>query len=219
MKESINFTLIGDGSSDKILMVIIKWLLDDLYPKLPINGQFADFRFLENAPEKGDIKGQIKKAKELYPCDLIFYHRDAESNRRDILKKRTEEIKNQLNPEDLQITVCIIPIKMMETWLLIDKEAIKKAAGNRNYNGDINLPPIKHLEDQDSKKVLFNLLKQVSGLKGRNLKKFNSNYAVHLVAEYIEDFSILRNLLAFKHLEYETKNVVDNVIELSNKKT
>jgi len=36
---------------------------------------------------------------------------------------------------------------MMEVWLLINKDAIKKAASNRNYSGEINLPAVKNLEN------------------------------------------------------------------------
>ncbi len=39
----LKFTLIGDGTSDKVLINIIKWLLDDLYPTIPIRIEFADF--------------------------------------------------------------------------------------------------------------------------------------------------------------------------------
>lgn len=44
MKSGLKFTLIADGSSDAVLLNIVKWLLDDLYPTLPNEGQFADFR-------------------------------------------------------------------------------------------------------------------------------------------------------------------------------
>jgi hypothetical protein len=102
---------------------------------------------------------------------------------------------------------------MMETWLLIEPEAIKKAAGNRNYTGNINLPPIRNLEGENQPKLLlYSLLEEASGKKGRNLKKFNVGKAVHLVAENIEDFGRLRDLNAFQAFEEELKKVVDKFI-------
>ena len=51
----ITYTLIADGSSDKVFLRIIKWCLDDLYPKLPTKEQYADFRTLRNPPRAGDV--------------------------------------------------------------------------------------------------------------------------------------------------------------------
>jgi len=102
----------------------------------------------------------------------------------------------------------------METWLLIDADAIKKAAGNRNYRGSINLPSLKTLEKENQpKELLHRLLREASGKKERNLKKFNIDKTVHLVAENIEDFSPLRDLAAFQAFENELKKVVDKYLE------
>lgn len=103
---------------------------------------------------------------------------------------------------------------MMETWLLIDEVAIKKAAGNRNFRGVINLPSLRALEKESQpKELLHALLREVSGKKGRVLKKFNVDKAVHLVAENIEDFTPLRNLVAFKAFEDDLKKVVDRYLD------
>jgi len=102
----------------------------------------------------------------------------------------------------------------METWLLINEEAIKKAAGNRNYNGNIDLPLLKNLERENQpKERLHNLLKNASGVKNRRLKNFNVDQRIHLVADYIEDFSPLRNLVAFRVFEDELRKVVDKYLE------
>ena len=208
---NLNYILISDGSSDRILMSIIKWALDTNYPKLPINGRWADLRGwnCKNIPEK------LKLARQLYNhFDILFYHRDAETCNIKILEERTQEIHNGINNADIiRKTICMIPIKMMESWLLFDVEAIKKASGNRNYKGHINLPAINRLEAiKQPKDELHQLLKQISGLKGRNLEKFNPHSATHLIAEYINDFSPLRQLKSFQRFEEELKTVVDSII-------
>jgi hypothetical protein len=105
--------------------------------------------------------------------------------------------------------VCVIPVKMMETWLLINTEAIKRAAANRNSKSPIALPAIKDLERiQEPKKLLHTLLEGASGLKGRNLTKFNPYQAVHLVSAYIEDYEMLRALYAFQVLEEDIKKAM-----------
>jgi Domain of unknown function (DUF4276) len=212
--ELLRYTLITDGSSDKTLMNIIKWLLDDLYPKISNRGTFGDFRYLQKPPKKGDIKNQIQCAEYFYPFDILFYHRDAESDKKSIVKERTEEIKSQLEEKYISKTICIIPIKMMENWLLIDETAIKKAAGNRNYSKQINLPQINKIESLNEPKLfLHDLLKEVSGKKSRQLKNFNVQQAVHLVAENISDYSLLRNLDSFKQFEENLKTTISNLLK------
>ncbi|MGC4057782.1 MAG: hypothetical protein QM743_06625 [Chitinophagaceae bacterium] len=211
----LQYTLIGDGSSDKALMRIIEWLLNDLYHRLPVKGSFADFRDLRNPPAKGDIEGQIRHALYYYPCDILFYHRDAESTDTGIVERRKQEIYTNINhtiaPEKV---VCIVPVVMTEAWLLLDEEAIKKASGNRNFAGPLNLPAVQGLEQhRDPKERLFEFLKAASGLKGRNLAKFNIHKAVHDVADYISDFSLLRQLNSFQDFEASVTHAIDLYLE------
>ena len=211
MKE-LKYTLIADGSSDVILLKIIKWSLDDLFPKLPNDGSFADFRKMLDPPKR--LADKVRTAKLYYPYDILFVHRDAESTDSRLIVQRCQEVNGELQEADIDKTICIVPIKMMETWLLIDEDAIKKAAGNRNYRGSINLPSLRTLEKESQpKELLHNLLREASGKKGRNLKKFNIDRTVHLVAENIEDFSPLRNLVAFQVFEEELKRVVNRYLE------
>ncbi len=207
---TLKYTLISDGSSDKTLLRIIRWSLLDLYPELSCKGSFADFRYLKNPPQTGDIVERVKKANEYYPFDILFYHRDAETTDKNIIKKRKEEVFGCIASEPASNIVCVVPITMMETWLLIDREAIKKAAGNRNYAGEIDLPALSKLESvKDPKTKLHHILETTSGLKGRRLKTFNVHSAVHLVAENIKDFSPLRELAAFREFENDLKVAID----------
>ncbi len=213
MKE-LKYTLIADGSSDKTLLRIIKWSLDNLYPRMSNEGNFADFRNIPNPPK--NLKNKIKEAIKYYPFDILFIHRDAEKTDISILEQRITEIKENLNENEIGKTIFIVPIKMMETWLLIDADAIKKAAGNRNFSNNIILPLIKNLEkEKEPKKLLHKILKETSGLKGRNLKKFNTDKAVHLVAENIEDYSPLRQLEAFKAFEAQLVIRINQFLEIS----
>lgn len=182
MKE-MKITLIGDGSFDKTLQEIIRWLVNDLYPQQVFKIQFADFRYLPKPPSKSKPKEQMEKAKELYPFDLLIYQRDAETNTINTVAVRKSEIFSEIGYENKHTVVCVVPVKMMETWLMINKDAIKKAAGNRNYKGELSLPPIAKLEKENSpKEKLHDLLKTASNLKGRRLTKFNVHHSVHLVA-------------------------------------
>ena len=213
--EVLRFTLIGDGSSDKVLMNIVYWLISDLYPTLPLDGSFADFRQFINPPKKGDVSGQIAFANENYPFDLLVYHRDAEKLHRNIIQQRKEEIFSQLADQNSDNNIiCVVPIVMMESWLLFDESAIKKAAGNRGYNKPLNLPALSIIENiPQTKTILYKILKEASGLKGRRLKKFNEGQAVHQIAENISDFSPLRILSSFQVFENDLKENIDQIIE------
>jgi len=200
MIKEINYTLIADGSSDRTLMNIIDWTLNDLYPRLIFKGDYADFAAIYKKSK--NIREKVKIAEKFYPFDLLFIHRDAETTNLDIIDTRIEEIKSQIDIEMNKILICVIPVKMMETWLLIDEFSIKRAAGNRNYSNKINLPKISSLEStQNPKDELHNILREIVGKK----RKINPYQAVHLVAEYISDFSPLRNLVAFNRFEEDLK--------------
>lgn len=213
----LKVTLIGDGSSDKALQWVVKWLLDDAYPKLASRVVFADFRRLPDPPKKSDVAEQLAAAKLYYPFDILVYHRDAETTDLSIIEKRKNEVFREVSRDDKNVVVCLVPIKMMETWLLICKEAIKKAAGNRNYREAINLPKLKKLEKENQpKELLHRLLKDVSNLRGRKLAKFNVHQSVHLVAENIRDYSELRELKAFQVFEKDLREIVNTCLENSN---
>ncbi len=72
----LRFTLVADGSSDRALLPIFIWLLREHFGRIPIQPEFADLRRLPNPPR--ELFERIAKSVELYPCDLLFVHRDAE---------------------------------------------------------------------------------------------------------------------------------------------
>lgn len=208
----LKITLITDGSSDVALIPLIKWLLTDHFNQLPLQFHFADFRQLVNPPNLSDINNRIRTAKEYYPFDILIYHRDAEENNISSVTRRKNEVLGALNQDFQEDTiVVVVPVRMMETWLLIDEFAIKKAAGNRNYSEGLKLPSLNNLERiSNPKEMLHSALIRASGLKGRRLKKFKPHKAVHLVADNIEDYSPLRALEAFGLFENTLIEEVQN---------
>ncbi len=204
----LRYTLIADGSSDKTFLRIIKWTLDHHFPQLPADGLFADYRQLPKPPKT--LAEKYRLAQELYPADIYIIHRDAETTDVASIEMRKSQVRKEIGDEAFGQCICIVPIKMMETWLLIETDAIKKASGNRNNKQDLGLPSLSKLEKIPQPKDLLNeILKSASGLKGRNLDKFNPHKAIHLVAEYILDFSLLRELVAFQVFEADLISTVN----------
>ena len=198
----LRFTLIADGSSDRALVPVLTWLLRQYWGHVPIQPEFSDLRRLRNPPRS--LPQRIDRSIELYPCDLLFVHRDAE---RESVEKRREEIREALERSErgrTLPTICVVPVRMQEAWLLIDESALKKAAGNPTSRQNLPMPDVRRLEDlPDPKKILGDLLREASGFQGRRLKKFNRDLSkcVHRVAQRIDDFGLLRRLAAFRELE------------------
>lgn len=146
------------------------------------------------------LSDRMKKSVALYPCGLLFVHRDAE---RVPYADRKAEIEHAVAVAKLDVpVVCVIPVRMQEAWLLMNERAIRRAAGNPSGRVALSLPAIKDLEAlPDPKNTLYDLLKTASELRGRRLSKLRESALARRVAELIDDFSQLRVLPAFQSLE------------------
>ena len=197
----LRFALVGDGPSDRRLLPIVTWLLQQHSSRL-IASTWADLSVLPVRPRS--LEERIRQAVELYPADLLFVHRDAEGETYD---KRIEEIRKAC-PETLQSQVVpVVPIRMQEAWLLISEPAIRSAAGNPRGRVKLSLPPRASLEAlPDPKETLYGALRAASELSGRHLSRFNVAAAAYRVSELIQDYSELRTLKAFVAFE---KSAVD----------
>ncbi|QSV61503.1 MAG: DUF4276 family protein [Dolichospermum sp. DL01] len=208
MKE-LSYTLLSDGSSDKALMPILTWLLRENQVNCAIQAEWAELRHLPEVPKP--LAQKIIKSLELYPCDLLFIHRDAEKEPRE---NRVIEIHNALKEVQKyvivpQVDICVIPVRMLEAWLLFNEAAIRKAAGNPRGKEQLQIPDIRRLQQlPDPKNDLHQLLSIASGLTGRRQKQFNVHEKIHRLADLIDDFSPLRNLSAFQELETEIQQVI-----------
>jgi hypothetical protein len=157
---------------------------------------------------------RIQVSLDLYPCDLLFVHRDAENAP---LEQRIAEITKAVQEAGTRMrippTIAVVPVRMLESWLLLDAQAIRKAAANPHGTQPLNLLRPTQLENlPDPKKMLRQLLREASGLSGRRLNSFNHNVALHRIPDYIEDFSQLRTLPAFQRLEETVSETIRSSI-------
>lgn len=207
--EELRYTLLSDGPSDKALIPILTWLLRQHFPSLPIQSRWSDLRRLPRPPR--ELHDRIRSSIKLYPCDLLFVHRDAETTS---LEERLSEINQAiLNASiDSQIpaVICVVPIRMTEAWLIFDINAIRQAAGNPNGTVPLNLPTLSEIESiPNPKRVLRDILRTATELGTRRRRRFDTNIAVQRIPECIEDFSSLRSLSAFIALEEELKRTIE----------
>jgi hypothetical protein len=205
--DPLRYTLVGDGSSDRCLLPILNWLLTEIssISERGFISQAADLRG-EEAPAS-DLPERIRRAYQQWPCDLLFIHRDAE---RMPLEKRIDEILVAASAIGLA-HVPVVPVRMTEAWLLIDENAIRRAADNPNGASELPIPALRRLEHETAPKALLHsCLIAASEKTGRRLDQFRRSLPrrAHRVADFISDFSPLRELAAFARFEATTREVV-----------
>lgn len=189
----VTYTLVADGSSDRALLPVIDWAIQQ-NSHLRFTQQYAESSVLR----AGGLREKVARALEIYPCDLLFVHRDAEQPGQYAARQR--EIADAV-PRNVRV-VPMVPIRMTEAWLLIDEAAVRRAANNPNGLSPCVVPPIRSLEGLiDPKETLFQLLRSASGLSARRLRSFHEGRARARVSELIEDFSPLRGLASFLAFE------------------
>lgn len=202
----IRYTLLSEGTSDKALLPILTWLLQRHLPEYAVQSEWADLARLPKPPKS--LSERIQRSLDLYPCDVLFVHRDADNQGRE---QRLGEISKALAQvgRSMSPAICVIPVRMTEAWLLLDEAAIRTAADNPKGNQALQMPNIKNVEHHaDPKAELYDLLRQASGVKGRRLKKFDARLSekVQRISAITDSFSSLRKLSAFQALEADVKD-------------
>jgi hypothetical protein len=199
----LEFTLVSEGSSDRVLVPILEWLLRQRV-RCGVQGDWADLRRAEPAPRS--LGDKVRRAIEEYPCHLLCVHRDADRGSRD---DRVREIRAALAGIENPPAVCVVPVRMTEAWLLVDEAALREAAGYPSGKMPLAFPGLGVLESLPNPKgVLHELLMNASGFKGRRLQKFRPEEAMHRLVNLIRDYSCLRQLAAFRALEQELREVL-----------
>jgi hypothetical protein len=208
----LRYTLLSDGSSDQALLPLINWSLRSSGTTVAIRPEWADLRMLRNPPS--ELSAKIRAALDLYPCNLLFVHRDCEN---ETINVRQEEIRKALDEvhESAIVripAVCMVPRRMTEAWLLISERAVRIASGNPTGGVPIHMPRLANIEElTDPKETLFSLLRDASELRGRRLRGLRVRSLTHRVVEFIDDFSPLRALAAFRAFEADLQQVLEEM--------
>lgn len=190
----LTYTLLGDGTSDRLLDYPIRWALSSLGVIVEL-GQWADLRYTK--PQPSTLTDRAVAALELYPAELLLVHRDAE---RLPLTERVNEIRRAMSTvKDKH--VAIVPVRMTEAWLLHDESAIRRASGNPNGTVQLSLPSPARVEaDPDPKATLESALLTASELTGRRRQKRKADFSAMRArtAELIGSYEPVRASSAFQ---------------------
>lgn len=195
----VTATLVTDGSSDKLLAPLIE-LLFSAHTELAYQVNCAEGL----PPLANGLKARINSALELFPCDFLFVHRDAEGVEATV---RQQEIETSwLDSKKTAVLICVVPVRMTEAWLVANEKPIRLAVGNPNGTESLGLPAVKNIESlPDPKKTLFAALKAASGKNASRKRRFNPHQFRHRVSELTDDLAPLRKLRSFRHLEAQVQ--------------
>ena len=162
MSRQLTYSVVADGGTDLALIPIIEWAIHRLDPHVEV---------LE--PEFRKRKGTVKDFIGAYQTGsmVVFVHRDAEKEPIEARLKEFEGIAQDVVP--------VIPVRMTEAWLLVDGDAIARAADRPGTT--VSIPPTSQLESlADPKHELERLLTEAAGpLTGRRHKQFQSSIVNH----------------------------------------
>ncbi|WAP58307.1 hypothetical protein [Streptomyces sp. S465] len=101
--------------------------------------------------------------------DLVVIHRDADGHPALHRRREIAEAVAQVSPGLAHVPV--IPVRMLEAWLLLDHAAIREVAGSSNGKVTLGLPKVNRAESAaDPKALLRQALATTSEEKGRGLR-------------------------------------------------
>ena len=165
----VRFLLICEGSSDTSILPHIEKLLF-LFGLSDIEGDYW--------AKSGRLVDKIQDGLRYFGnCDLLLVHRDADSDQETQSAgagRRYREICEAVGDSGFTGNwMGIVPVRMTETWLLVDESAIRYVAGRPRSDTPIDLPPLRLVEHEaDPKTRLAEALVAASGTTGRKRKRF-----------------------------------------------
>lgn len=197
--KTLRFTLVAEGSSDRVLIPILRWMLLRHHRNFEWIGQSADLQELPKPPRS--LPQKIATASELFPADVIFIHRDSDREAPPNRRREISDAIESLPTRPARHWVPVIPVRMTEAWLLVSESALRSASGNPNGRTPLRLPSRQDLENiPDPKMILQALLVEASGLSGRRRKKINFSSQRARIPDFLENWETLLGLPSAKNL-------------------
>jgi len=195
--------LVGEGSSDQVLMPILRSLLERLTEE-DVRLEWIDTLSFPARPRT--LVQKVSAARRVCRCELLFVHRDADNQPPECRYKEIHEAAGD------QVHVAVVPVRTTEAWLMIDEAMIRVAAGRPSGNDNLDLPTLRKLEAEPKpKERLATALRRAQGATGRRASRFHVPTAVRRLADLIEDWSPLLTLRSFKRLESDTRKALDGL--------
>jgi hypothetical protein len=142
-----------------------------------VSGEAPDLGLFPGTVGRGVRDKLVALTKAFPTIDVIFVHRDADG---DGMDARIKEIQAACDGVvELDKVIPVVPVTMLETWLLADVGALKRVAGNSGLQGAIACHPgVRRLESvRDSKDLLLSALCEASEAQGTRLRRFKKRFS------------------------------------------
>ncbi|MFI6321305.1 hypothetical protein ACIBG8_27465 [Nonomuraea sp. NPDC050556] len=168
---------IAEGSSDAPLASIVETLLAKRGVALRLSTPDFDRLGKVRKDVRSRVEAGIRLMGDAQP-DVVVVHRDAdnigaEERRREI--QAAIQAIGYSNP-----LIPVIPVRMTESWLLLDAQAIRQVAGNPRGRMDLCLPKTREAEMlADPKSYLRECLLKAADVKGRRREGFSKRFTQH----------------------------------------
>ncbi|MDW4896921.1 DUF4276 family protein [Streptomyces californicus] len=167
---------IGEGSSDNGLVPHVESIA--VRKGLDISVTVPDFGLLR-LPTGHSVPDKIRAARGLGGSyDLTVVQRDAD---RGPAQDRRDEIEKAVEAEWPGLRhVAVVPVRMLEAWLLLDEACLRHVAENPRGRIGLDLPKGAAVENiADPKQLLKDSLARASEYKGRRLAQFQKRFSQH----------------------------------------
>ncbi|MDT3396494.1 DUF4276 family protein [Streptomyces sp. B1866] len=194
---TLRVLFVSEGSSDRGLRPHIEQAAAEEGQQILLTA--PDFALL--AGRVGHAVGdKLRAARQLGgDFDVVIVQRDADGQgvqaRREEIAAAVEEVWGSLRH------VPVIPVRMLEAWLLVDESVIRQVAGNPGGKTRLGLPKGPAVERvPDPKSMLKDALATASELKGRRLEIFQKRFPQnrHRLLELIDPSGPLRDIPSWR---------------------
>ncbi|MEU4351757.1 hypothetical protein [Streptomyces sp. NPDC023838] len=168
-----------EGSSDTGLRFHIETIAADMGREILVTVPELDR--LPNKPGHS-VEDKLRAAQQLsdsgHVYDLVVIHRDSDREPPDRRRTEIAEAVAAVSPGVAHVPV--IPVRMLEAWLLLDQSAIREVAGNPNGKVALNLPkPARAESVADPKAMLKQAIATASEERGRGLQKLQARFSAN----------------------------------------
>lgn len=170
---TVRVLFLSEGTSDQGLVGHVEGIAADLEVAVTVSA--PDLRWLRSRVGQS-VTDKLRTARELGGTyDLAVVQRDADRGSPDVRKTEIAEAVEAVWPELAHVPV--VPVRMLEAWLLLDEQAIREVAGNPRGRVPLDLPKAAAVERvADPKQRLKDTLAKASDCKGRRLAELQQRF-------------------------------------------
>ncbi|MFC5954357.1 hypothetical protein ACFP51_07620 [Streptomyces pratens] len=170
---TVRVLFLSEGTSDQGLVSHVEGIAADL--RVPVTVSAPDLRWLRS-PVGHSVADKLRTVRDLGGAyDLAVVQRDADRGSPDVRKAEVADAIGETWPELAHVPV--VPVRMLEAWLLLDEQAIREVAGNPRGRIPLELPKATAVERvADPKQQLKDTLAKASGCKGRRLAELQQRF-------------------------------------------